>query len=244
LDLSELTEKKRGKKSMWYENETGEIVAKVCSECHEVKSLEDYAKGKHGIGGRGQKCKTCRSENNKVNRERDMETNRKWREENRERLQEYYRKWRESNQNYSTEYNRNWRDANPDKHALTHQRRRARKASLPDTLTNDQTKAILDRFNGRCALTGDSNVHLDHVIPLATGYGGTIYGNIIPLRADLNISKNDHNIFNWFSENKERFNLSQQRFDEIIEYLAQTNEMIPEEYRVFVYQCHEHKRVI
>jgi hypothetical protein len=119
------------------------------------------------------------------------------------------------------------------------ERRRARERSLPDTFTLTQLNETLAQFNGGCALTGDSfAIHWDHVIPLATGHGGTIYGNMIPLRADLNVSKSDANIFEWFKTNKQRFELSQERFDALIRWLAQVNEMSTSEYRDYVYEAH------
>lgn len=93
-------------------------------------------------------------------------------------------------------------------------------------------------------LTGESVYHLDHVIPLTAGHGGTTYENIVPLRADLNISKHNACIFKWFADNRERFDLSQRKFDELIEYLADINEVTTKEYEEFVYWCHDNPRTV
>jgi hypothetical protein len=136
-----------------------------------------------------------------------------------------------------------WQKNNREKTSAAAQRRRARKVSLPYDLTEEEIDIILSRFNG-CVLTGDISFHLDHVIPLAIGHGGTTFGNISPLRSDLNMSKSDRNIFEWFDSVRQRFELSQENFDTLIEWLASVNEMTVEEYRDYVYWCHENPRSI
>jgi hypothetical protein len=128
---------------------------------------------------------------------------------------------------------------------LAFQKRAARKRNLIDDLTKNDLSLIMYKFNNQCALTGaDNNLHLDHVIPLSIGRGGTYLGNIIPLRGDLNLSKNNHNIFEWFEANRQRFELSQDRFDNLIAWLASANAMTVEEYRDYVYWCHANPRTI
>lgn len=166
---------------------------------------------------------------------------RKYREANPEKVAEAIRKWRELNHGYGRKYY----EANPEIYRLNSQRRRARVNALPYDLTAEQQDAIFATFNGRCILTCEPmDLHLDHVIPLAIGHGGTTYGNLIPLRADLNLSKNASHIFEWFEANRERFNLSQRKFDELIEYLAQINEMSTQEYRAYVDWCFDNPRDI
>lgn len=126
---------------------------------------------------------------------------------------------------------------------IKHQIRRAIEKLLP----YDNPYLIyksMKKFHFRCALTGESVIHLDHVIPLAIGHGGTLVKNIIPLRKDLNLNKKDKNIFEWFDANKERFNLPQERFDRLIEWLASANAMSVDEYRDYVYWCHANPRSI
>jgi len=195
-----------------------------------------------------------------VNRDRVKENTRKWRKDNpekylkiqqkyitnnREKLVEYRRNWYEINKERRLKYLRDWYQANPEKLILKTQKRRARKRSLPNDLTIDQQSKILSTFNGGCALTRDiTDIHWDHVIPLSTGHGGTSYRNMIPLYGRLNESKQGSNIFEWFTANREHFNLEQARFDALIEYLAEINEMTVDEYRQFVYWCHENPREI
>lgn len=96
----------------------------------------------------------------------------------------------------------------------------------------------MKRFDSKCALSGDSNIHLDHVIPLKVGRGGTVYGNIIPLSYKLNSSKQDKNIFEWFKSTKNENNLSEEKFNDLIAYLAECNNMSVKEYKEYVCWCH------
>lgn len=135
---------------------------------------------------------------------------------------------------------------NPDFMKVHSNNRRARKTSLPDTLILEEyrQKTLLHFENG-CALTGRKNkVSLDHAIPIAVGHGGTTLENCYPLDRSLNSSKNDSNIFEWFEANRQRFELSQERFDNLIAWLASANAMTVAEYRDYVYWCHANPRSI
>jgi len=179
------------------------------------------------------------------NRDDILEKSRKYREENRVRIAEIRRKKYRENRDSILEQKRNYRKENPHVKAVMSHRRRARTFALPDTLTHKQLEEIADRFRGGCALTGCTDgIHLDHVIPLATGHGGTTLQNMIPLRADLNMSKNARCIFDWFYDVKDRFKLSQTKFDELIEYLAHINGMTADEYEGYVRGCHDNQRVL
>jgi hypothetical protein len=124
-----------------------------------------------------------------------------------------------------------------DKYIANVRKRRTNLSGLEDNLTSEQRKEILDFFKG-CALTESSEFHWDHVVPISTGHGGTTYGNMIPLKEFFNISKKDRNIFEWFETNRQRFNLSQEKFDTLISWLADANEVSVDDYRDYVYWCH------
>jgi hypothetical protein len=252
------------KRVKFYENAVGDIVYKVCTKCCEVKSVDEFGKNKACLGGRNSACKNCKSTSQRKNYAADpekyAERSRKkyaantenYRERDRKRREnnpEYIRNWRRENPEYSRKYHeanrerkneasRKWRIDNPERAVIQVQRRRARKSSLPDNFTPEQMASTFEYFGG-CALTGDTaNVQWDHVIPIATGYGGTTYNNMIPLRADLNLTKHTANLFEWFNANRQRFNLEQERFDRLIEWLGKANGMTVEEYRAYVYECH------
>ncbi|MRX54635.1 hypothetical protein GJU41_11695 [Bacillus idriensis] len=240
------------------------VVGKECTRCGDWKSLEGFSNKKGGLGGRRSDCRECAAAAKKKYQEENhtmiSERNRKYYAENRGKFVKYYeenyekiieqkRKYREVNPEYRRNYYasnlerhsenaRKWRRNNLDKVALIQQRRRARKLLLSD-VSNSYGK-----FSGGCVLTGENDTHWDHAIPLSTGHGGTTSGNMIPLRGDLNISKHDNNIFEWFAANRQRFELSQARFDRLIAWLASANALTTDEYREFVYWCHANKREV
>lgn len=118
-------------------------------------------------------------------------------------------------------------------------RRKARSEALINDFTDEDKAALLTRFNGVCALTGkDVTIQIDHVIPLAIGHGGTTKANMLPIWQRINSSKGAKNIFEWYEENGERFEVCPRRFYEAIEYLAELNDMTSDEYRDYVYECH------
>src|SRR5690625_638161 len=95
--------------------------------------------------------------------------------------------------------------------------------------------STINRFDGKCALTGSEyNLSVDHVIPISKG-GGTVEGNLICIRRDLNSSKNNSNIFDWFYENKNRFNLCERRFMNVMKRLSELNGMSLDEYKKYTY---------
>jgi hypothetical protein len=204
--------KRNSKGVAFYENQNGDVMAKCCTKCAETKEIDSFATLKIGLGGRVSVCKDCRVREYELNREHEIERVLKHQQDN------------------------------PEKAVLRQNRRRARRKSLPNDFTNDQMAKTLELFGG-CALTGEvSDLHWDHVIPLAINMGGTTFGNMIPLRSDLNTSKSDANIFEWFERNKERFNLDQERFDRLINWLASVNGMTTAEYRSFVDECFDNRR--
>jgi hypothetical protein len=263
MNLEGLTEKRRGKKSLWYEDDSGNIVAKACSKCIKVKSLDDFAKSSTNLGGRESRCKNCRSEERKVT---PLERTR-----NRPKLEErngitgkicsdccswnaldyfHYHKTKLGNRESTCKIckhkrKRNWKLSNPVKLAVQDALRRARKVALPNTLTASEYEITLNYFGHACALTGASfGIEVEHAIPISVGHGGTTFENCYPMANGLNQSKNNRNIFEWFEANRQRFNLDQERFDSLIEWLGKANGMTVEEYRDYVYECHANPNVI
>ena len=228
----------------YIETVNGNVLSRECSICREMKSITSFNKRTGGFAGHKTYCKTCASESFK-----------RWREDNiekeKERRRDYYIENREieirnakiyveMNRDKVAETKRRWKVNNRELHALSEQRRRTRKSKLPCNFTAKDLESLLRKFDNSCALTGrKDNLQIDHIIPLATGHGGTIYGNMAPLTGVLNSSKNDANIFEWFEANRRRFELSQDKFDRLIDFLAEANDMTVEEYRDYVYWCHK-----
>lgn len=117
---------------------------------------------------------------------------------------------------------------------------RAKEKGLPHSLTFDEYIKTNEIFEGSCPLTGDTDyIQWDHVIPLKSGRGGTVYGNLVPIRADINHSKGNRNIFEWYEENKNIFNIKADKFDSLINWLAESNRMTPEQYKSHVYEIYK-----
>lgn len=246
------------------------IESKECTKCGEVKALSDYYKDTKGLGGRVAKCKTCEKNNKKdyyhknkekiavrmakyrqenkdnmakyrqENRDRLAEQNAKYKQENKEKIAVQMAKYRQENKDKIAKRDREYRQENPEVTRTSKQRRLARKRLLPDTLSTFQTAQLLQKG---CALTGDHNdMHLDHFIPLSWGHGGTIVENMIPLRGDLNTSKNDSNPFEWIKREDIREIVNMAKWNETIAYLANLNGMSAQEFEEYVYWCEENKR--
>ena len=203
------------------------VEGKPCSQCREFKSVNDYGKDSARKTGIKPRCKHCEAVNS-----------RNYREGNKAKVVEYNRKYYEGNKEYYAEYQRNSRRENKDVYNAYKQIRRARKRNLPDTLTSEQVDMIKLNFNGKCALTGEDSFELDHFVAISTEHGGTVYENMIPLSRKLNASKGDKNPFEWFAQNKDRFNLSEEKFDYVVGYLAELNGMRYGEYISYVNDCY------
>lgn len=217
---------------LYYVNTSGEVVKAECNKCKKIKDISNFSAKKNGFKGKESRCKMCRKEHSL-----------KWVRDNKEKkLQDdrcYYDSNRDKKKKVVSDYRRN----HVASYQIYAQRRLARKRGLPDTFNSNGQEYVLSMFGYKCALTGDSWTW-DHAIPLASGHGGTTQENMYPLRSDLNTSKSDNNIFDWFYTNKDRFSLSQRKFDELIKYLAVTNDMSIGEYEQYVRNCHVNRRKI
>jgi hypothetical protein len=207
-----------------------EVAFKECSTCGILRELDNYKKDKTGVAGKAGRCKECDKEIRAGQRAEIKDKNRKYHAENRDKIisqKRNYHSRKEVKQHYLA-----WR-----------LNKRALKNGLPATLNADEVRKVIEYFDGACALTGDQeNVDLDHFITLSTGAVGSVYENLVPLRHDLNSSKQASNPFTWFSENKERFGLSEDKFRDVIAYLADVNRMTVDEYTAYVFNCYEQRR--
>ncbi|MFS1516094.1 hypothetical protein V1503_06160 [Bacillus sp. SCS-151] len=200
-------------------------IYKNCSKCNKSKKIKDFSKRRWSLPfGLESQCKGCVQKRfkkyyneNEEYRENCKASGRKWRQENQERFRESV--------------------------YIAYHKRRAIEKKLPADFNINDYRELYKVFKG-CGLTGSQDLHLGHVIPLSTGRVGTLKGNMMLLKSELNLSKNNQNIFEWFKTNRQRFELTQEKFDAVIEYLAQQNEMTPIEYRNYVYWCHDNPRTI
>lgn len=201
------------------------VDAKKCTKCGEVKPLDEFYRDKKGIGGRLPRCKVCMRENI-------------------EKQREAYRKWYRRNKEKHAKAMRGWVEKNRARKYETEQRRRARKRGLPDNMTERRWEEILDDvFGGACALTGKTDdVHMEHFIPISTGHGGTYEGNVYPLDGSLNSSKRNKNPFEWIERPDIAALVPADRWNALIDYLAEKHGLTVDEYREFVYWCFDNPR--
>ena len=220
-----------------------EIVGKKCKGCGKWKPLDRYYKHTKGLGGRDSHCIECRKTIYQENKEEIMERQKGYYRKNIEKRKAYWMEYYQKNRERYLKKGKKYYQENRERFKFKKQKRRARKESLPNNWTEKQRAETWSYFNNSCALTGAiSGITEEHAIPLSIGHGGTYHGNMYPMSKTLNKSKYNNNIFEWFEANKERFNLSEERFNRLIEYLATLNGLTSEEYRQFVYWCHENPR--
>lgn len=120
---------------------------------------------------------------------------RAWREQNPERVREKNRQWREANPERRAELWRKWVQANPERaREIWFNKGHRRRAQMRQTASGRVSrKRIIEKYGMVCHLCGGeilsrSDLHMDHVIPLARG-GAHIEENIRPAHAECNVRK-------------------------------------------------------
>ena len=94
---------------------------------------------------------------------------------------------------------------------------------------------VFNMFDQKCALTRTCiRMTMDHALPRQKGVRGRNgRKNMYPLEFTLNASKNNSHLFKWYEYNKDKYNLSDECFNNLITHLAKENDMTPEEYRSY-----------
>lgn len=232
---------------------------KECCRCGVAKELSLFYKNKRSSDGHAYHCKECHNKTTvqwqQKNPERTSEINKAAQIKRREakaqtqkvyyaKNKEYYkRKFREylekgnvknSPRRYDSEKARLYRVNNKEKFRYYRYKRKSLlRGSIGDVSMIDY-ETVLTRFNSSCALTGSKDIHMDHFIPISTGYGYSDNRNIIPLDAKLNLSKQAKNPFEWI---KTRDDIDVNKFNEVVRYLANLNGLSLTEYEAHVYNC-------
>lgn len=170
------------------------------------------------------------------NKEEIRKQRRKYRQENRKEISEYNKRYRECNQEYYANYGREYRQKNkesiykrnneyardnPEKTRMWSQRRKARKAMLPHSLSEEEWEQTLEAFDYSCAYCGhkpsegEPRLHQEHFIPVSHR-GGYTAENIIPACKSCNSSKHTRGFFKWYPGYK---HYDRGRESKILEYL-------------------------
>jgi hypothetical protein len=260
----------RSKRAEHLINSVGDIVAKRCTDCGQMTLLEDFHVRVQGLGGKDCQCKKCRIDHKK-NVKNGGEKKGPTPKPPAERVWENgmcirkkcpdCNEWRDRSE-YSTcsthkdglqtqcttcqnGRNNDWKLRNPEAVSTNRQNRRAREKLLLADLKEKQWETILRRkFKGRCALTGEeSDLHLEHAIPLAIGHGGTTEWNCYPLVGRLNSSKNASNLFEWIKRPEIESQIKKPRFNSLIKHLADKCGLTVNEYIEFYQWCFNNPRL-
>ncbi|PEM65319.1 hypothetical protein CN613_25585 [Bacillus pseudomycoides] len=99
FDITNLVRKEKVNKnkttSVWFEDGSGIIVAKVCSQCSSPRLLNDYHKMKNGLGGVKGSCKACSNQCDRERYKQNPRYKKEYYEENKEvilkRMRDNYR---------------------------------------------------------------------------------------------------------------------------------------------------------
>lgn len=179
---------------------------KRCAKCSEYKTRDQFHKSRNRKDGLYNYCKSCACgdahQYRKNNPEKKRGADRAYREANRDSIREYQTQYRNNNRESLRKWQRqNYADnreilqrrhkgyiANhPEVRRANWHKRRARKLSLPDTLSTADWRYALDYFGGCCAACGRQpglwhTLAADHWIPLTSpDCPGTVAWNIVPL---------------------------------------------------------------
>lgn len=241
------------RKVIYLEDVNGDITSKECTKCGKIKTLNEFTRSKGKLANRRPECKMCESLYRESRAEVKKDYDKGYRVENKSRIKQVKKRYAEENRDVLRRGYRNYYDRHREivlkRQAIYYEnnkpmfnekanRRRAVAKGVQHSLTSSDIANIVARFDNTCALTGSTKFEIDHVIPLSVKKVGTEKGNIIPLSQRLNRSKKDKNLFEWFHENKIRLKLDENKFNDLIEWLALENNMTTSEYRNFVYKCH------
>lgn len=159
---------------------------RVCTKCKEHKPLSDFYLMKCKAVKDGvtydSHCKDCRLLAVKIKRER-LQTEGLW-----------------DNEAINTR-NKGWRDRHPDRVRSINSRRKAQRRSAGVVHKVDLSE-VLTRDGNICHICGEeisTDLHFDHVIPVAKGGGHTIE-NLKPSHGRCNSSKSDKLLVDFFPQ--------------------------------------------
>jgi hypothetical protein len=216
--------------------ERGDVIGKKCTDCGEWKALEFFHKDKYKSYGLKYHCKVCDYKRRKENEKSAVVKKCQHKYPYSEKSEEYKKRERERK--------RSWKKKNKQSVKVIRLNRRAKLKLLPNNLSVEEINMINSKFKDCCSISGVGDIHWDHILPISIGHGGTTFGNIIPLSAELNVSKNDSNIFEWFEANRQRFELSVNKFNRMVEFIATANALTAQEYREFYDWCFANPRTV
>jgi len=184
-------------------------ITKRCSKCGESKLLSEFNKDRSSKDGFQHRCRQCRSNAYKENKELVAEQGKRWIDQNQERYRkwkiEYYQKNRDrlleqmrqyniehhdEIAEYQCEYYRQYKRKHRKRYSNHELNRRARKrnANGYDYTTAEHIEARCEVWGNKCYICGAPMEAVDHVKPLAAG-GAHWPCNLRPVCKSCNSSK-------------------------------------------------------
>lgn len=165
-------------------NEEQHPIAKSCTPCATLYTLDEFHTDNSKIFHKTTMCKHCKAQ-------RDIQF--------RQNNPDYYRRYLIENRETLMAQARQWVKANPERqHRNTVRTARKRREILKHCLPNDPQYMAEITSESACVITGNTvNTELDHVMPLMCGNWGNSKGNLLWLTKSLNTSKGTKNVFEW-----------------------------------------------
>jgi len=186
-------------------------MVKTCIKCGIEKpaTSEYFSKdkirksGKQGIQGI---CRDCR-------KERAREYHKTHRKQESIKQKEY----RQVNKASKVASDRKYQREHITERKISGHKRKARKLSLPNTLTVAQWEKVKEFFDFKCCYCGkEKSLAQDHFLALSSG-GEYAITNIVPSCQSCNSSKGPRSFFTWY---KSQPFYSKKREDKILKYLG------------------------
>jgi len=266
--------KKHGRwETIFFTDENGEMKARQCARCKEIKSANDFGQKEAGFMKRSSICFCCSRKQDKEwkssNKEKMKERSKEYYEKNKEKVAIRFKKYYNENKehlrelglnNYwknrekrieqhrewcanNLEHRRKYRRDNIEKYRNHNRRYVAKKNKLPNDLTNEGFKQLLEIQSSKCILTlNDKNLHLEHFLPVSIGYGGTTFGNCYYMDGLLNQSKGNRNPFEWVETQSE--DIQKRFYCLLVPMMAKRNNMSVKEFENYVNHCFENPRTL
>ena len=189
---------------------------KQCNKCGRllVANAINFSKKKNRKYGVRAECKQCCKQYYKEYKQK---------KENKDKIKNrnkrYYNEHKEEILTHCKEYKKN----NPDKIFNQNNNRRSLEENQGDGITNEQWLEMMQFFDWKCAYSGiefsshneEKDRSIDHIIPLTKGGENEIW-NCVPMKLNLNSSKNNNNMLNWY---KQQEFYSEERLNKIYEWI-------------------------
>lgn len=191
------------------------FVFKKCGKCGRwlVANTVNFHKNKTGKYGLNSWCKECYSvyikkymkKYNREHKEEIIKYMKKYNEENKAKYKEYYKKYNKENKEAIAKQTKKYRKTPQGQVVMFNiqGRRRQREEQQGNGITKDQWLEMMKFFDFKCAYSGITlnadTRSIDHIVPLAKGGAHEVW-NCVPMYKNLNKSKKDSNIEEWYPQ--------------------------------------------